>query len=117
MSPYWLSSNNDAWMPYRAMEIELTAESTRGWIVLMHEGGRIMPVDSTVTVGIEIPETGGEGYVMFTGLPFQRLIDDDATGTIWKPGSVTETRYTCFPSITGIRPVWVSGTITVVIGL
>jgi hypothetical protein len=117
MPPYWLSSSQDAWKPYQAMEFELTSEIRNDWIILQIAGGNVMPHDSTVTIGMEIPGSGGEGYFMFTGESFDSMVGDTATGIIWSPGNVTETTYTCFPGITGVKPVWVSGTIKIVVVL
>ena len=113
--PFWLSSAEDAWKPYRGLELELTSALNNDWILLMVEGGNVMPPDATATVGIEIPDTGGSGYLEFTTGSFQSMVDDTATGLIWTPETVTETTHTCFPAITGIKPVWISGTIKVVI--
>ncbi len=113
MEPYWLSSD-EAWQRYRAIEVELTSTVRNDWIILMVAGGRTMDSDSTVTVGIEISGTG-EGSLLFTGESFESMIADTATGVIWSQENVTETTYTCFPGITGIRPIWVSGTIKVVV--
>lgn len=113
--PYWLSSTQDAWQPYRGLELDLTSSDNEDWIIIMYEGGRVMPQDATVTVGIEIPDTGGEGYLEFTCTSFESMVNDTANGLLWTPGNVTETTYTCFPAITGIRPYWISGTIKVVI--
>ena len=117
MEPYWLSSSKDAWKPYRGLELELTSGVRNDWIILMVAGGNMMPEDSTITVGVEIPESGGEGSLLYTAESFNSMVDDIAAGHLWAPGNVTETTYTCFPTITGIRPIWVSGTIKIVIAL
>ena len=117
MPPYWLSSATDAWKPYRGLELTLNSDVRNDWIIIMVAGGQMMPEDSTITVGIEIPDTGGEGTLLFTGESFDSMVEDTASGLLWAPGNVTETTYSCFPTITGIRPIWVAGTIKVVIAL
>jgi len=112
---YWLSSSKDAWKPYRGLELTLTSAVDNDWIILMTEGGGVMSQSATVTVGIEIPDTGGEGSLEFTCESFDSMVADTATGLVWAPGSVTETIYTCFPGITGIKPTWISGEIKVII--
>jgi hypothetical protein len=117
MSPFWLSSTADAWKPYRGLELTLTSPADNDWIILMIAGGQMMPDDATVTVGLEIPDTGGEGSILFTAESFDSIVANTASGTIWAPETVTETTYACFPTITGIRPIWKAGTIKVVIAL
>jgi hypothetical protein len=113
--PFWLSNPEHAWKPNRGLELTLTSATDNDWILIMIAGGNVMNQDATVTVGIEIPGTGGSGYLEFTTGSFQSIVDDTATGLIWAPEIVTETTHTCFPAITGIRPTWISGTIKVVI--
>lgn len=110
MAVKWITSDTDAWLPGRALELELTSAADNDWIIL-----NSMEKDSSATVGLEI--TTGEGYVEFTGESFQSMVDDTATGLAWDQGNVTATTYTCFPGITGVKPVWVSGTIKIVIVL
>ena len=117
MAVRWLSSREDAWQPYRALELELTSVSDSDWIIMQVEGGRVMGDDATATIGFEIPPSGGSGYIMFTGENFDTIVSGSAVGQEWSQGTVSETIYTCFPAITGIKPVWVSGTIKLVIVL
>ena len=112
---FWLSSSRDAWKPYRGLELTLTSAIDNDWIIIMTEGGGVMSQDATATVGIEIPGTGGAGYLEYTTGSFQSMVDDTAIGKMWTPETVTESTDTCFPAITGIRPTWISGTIKVII--